>query len=80
MKTLRLVRNIAVLFILVMGLLASRPGPAVAAALSPDSPATSIKAAIATKLPATAWVLSVRTWAACNRANRVGPLSTQMSA
>lgn len=30
MKTLRLVRNIAVLFILVMGLLASRPGPAVA--------------------------------------------------
>ena len=30
MKTLRLLRNIAVLFILVMGLLASRPGPAVA--------------------------------------------------
>lgn len=30
MKTLRLVRNIAVLFILVNGLLASRPGPAVA--------------------------------------------------
>lgn len=30
MKTLRLVRNIAVLFILVMVLLASRPGPAVA--------------------------------------------------
>lgn len=30
MKTLRLVRNIAVLFILVIGLLASRPVPAVA--------------------------------------------------
>ena len=30
MRTLRLFRNIAVLFILVMGLLASRPGPAVA--------------------------------------------------
>lgn len=30
MKTLRLVRNIAALFLLVMALLASRPGPAVA--------------------------------------------------
>ncbi len=30
MRTLRLLRNIAVLFLLVMALLASRPGPAVA--------------------------------------------------
>lgn len=32
MKTLRIVRNIAVLFIFVMALLASRPAPAVAQA------------------------------------------------